>query len=184
MDDRFLGTTAVCFVFNFCLLCSHRLPVSERNLPVPKPFFRWVFKICFEWQNRNLQKKSYRFKTSMDFVSQILIKLKTSSNEGLLMKVFSHSLMWLSKHCSGHYVTTQACTLISWGCLHLRWCGALEDYTLWTQIRENIKAARPWPLCGARWIPWTNVQYRGKNVSIWWRHHVLCVLQVGFMHFV
>ena len=29
MDDRFLGTTAVYFVFNFCLLCSHRLPVSE-----------------------------------------------------------------------------------------------------------------------------------------------------------
>ena len=40
MDDRFLGTTAVCFVFNFCLLCSRTLPVSERNLPVPKPFFR------------------------------------------------------------------------------------------------------------------------------------------------
>ena len=66
----------------------------------------------------------------MEFVRQILMKLKTSSNEGLLMKVFSHSLMWLSKHCSGHYVTTQACTLISWGCVHLRWCGALENYTL------------------------------------------------------
>ena len=51
-----------------------------------------------------------------------------SSNEGLLMKVFSHSLMWLSKHYSGHYVTTQTCTLISWSCVHLRWCGSLEDY--------------------------------------------------------
>ena len=28
-------------------------------------------------------------------------------------------------------MTTQACTLISWGCVHImRWCGALEDYTL------------------------------------------------------
>ena len=27
-------------------------------------------------------------------------------------------------------MTIQACTLISWGCVHLRWCGSLEDYTL------------------------------------------------------
>ena len=40
----------------------------------------------------------------MEFVRQILMKLKMSYNEGLLMKVFSHSLMWLSKHCSGHYI--------------------------------------------------------------------------------
>ena len=138
MDDRFLGTTAVCFVFNFCLFCSHRLPVSERNLPVPKPFFKWISKICFEGQNQNLQKKSCRFKTWIEFVRQILMKLKTSSNEGLLIKVFSYSLMWLSKHCSGHYVTTQACTLISWGCVHLRWCGSLEDYTLWCCIYTSI----------------------------------------------
>ena len=34
------------------------------------------------------------------------------------------------------------------------------------QIKENIKAPRHWPLCGEftgdRWIPRTNVQYRGK----------------------
>ena len=77
------------------------------------------------------RKKSCRFKTWMDFVRQILMKLKTSSNEGLLMKVCSDSLMWLYKHCSGHYVTTQACTQISWSRVHLRWCGSLEDYTLW-----------------------------------------------------
>ena len=121
----------LCFVFNFCLLCSRRLPVSERNLPVPRPFLKQIFKICFEGQNQNLHKKSCRLKTWMEFVLQILMKLKTSSNEGLQMKVFSHSLMWLSKHCSGHYVTTQACTLNSWGCVHLWWCGLLEDYTLW-----------------------------------------------------
>ena len=84
-------------------------------------------------------KKSCRFKTWMEFVRQILMKLKTSSNEGLLLKVFSHSLMWLSKHCSGHIVTTQACTLISRGCVHLRWCGSLEDDTLWgTNAATNI----------------------------------------------
>ena len=74
--------------------------------------------------------KSCRFKTWMEFVRQILMKLKTASHEGLLMKVFSQSLMWLSKHCSGHYVITQACTLISWGCVYLWWCGSLEDYTI------------------------------------------------------
>ena len=132
MDDRFIWTTAVCLVFSFCLLCSHRL-VSERNLPVPKPIFKYISKICFEGQNHNLRKKSCRFKTWMKFLHQILMKLKTSSNEGLLMKVLkNHSLMWLIKHCSGHYVTTQVCTLISWGCVHLRWCGSLEDNTLWS----------------------------------------------------
>ena len=68
-----------------------------------------------------------------------------------------------------------------------------------TQITENTKAQRHWPLCGEftgdRWIPRTNGQLRGsvtglcagnspgtddfpaqmasnaENVSIWWRHH-------------
>ena len=81
----------------------------------------------------------------MEFVCQILMKLKTSSNECLLMKVFSHSLMWLSKHCSGHYVTTQACTLISWGCVHLRWCGSLEDYTLRIFLSHVTLKFDGWP---------------------------------------
>ena len=33
----------------------------------------------------------------MEFVRQILVKLKMSSIEGLLMKVFSHSLMWVKQ---------------------------------------------------------------------------------------
>ena len=49
-----------------------------------------------------------------------------------------------------------------------------------TQIKENTKAPRHWPLWGEftgdRWIPRTKDQKRGK-VSIWWRHHeiILCV---------
>ena len=96
----------------------------------------------------------------MEFVRQILMKLKTSSNEGLLMKVFSHSLMWLSKRCSGHYVTTQACTLISWGCVHLRWCGALEDYTLcWGAIGNRLAIGRQ-PIGD-----WSAISRRLKTVS-------------------
>ena len=98
MDDLFLGTTAVCFVFNFCLLCSHRLPVSERNLPVPSQFLNKFLKYVFKDRIKIYRKKTCRFKTWMEFVRQILMKLKTSSNEGFLLKVFSHSLMWLSKH--------------------------------------------------------------------------------------
>ena len=131
MDDRFLWTTTVCFVFNFCLLCSHRPSVSESNHPVPKPFLNKSLEYFLKDRINIYRKKSRRFKTWMEFVRQILMKLETSSNEGLLMKVFSHSLMWLSKHCSDHYVTPQACTLISWGCVHLRWCGSLEDDTIW-----------------------------------------------------
>ena len=43
-----------------------------------------------------------------------------------------------------------------------------------TQIKENIKTPRHWPLwgdfTGDRWIPRTKAQSRA-NVSIWWRHH-------------
>ena len=43
-----------------------------------------------------------------------------------------------------------------------------------TQIKENSKAPRHWPLCGEftmdRWIPHTNGQLCGKR-SIWWSHH-------------
>ena len=45
-----------------------------------------------------------------------------------------------------------------------------------TQIKENIKAPRHWPLCGEftgdRWIP-AQMASNAENVSIWWRHHVL-----------
>ena len=129
MDDRFLWTTTVCFVFNFWLLCSNRLPVSESNLPVPKPFLINL-KNMF-WRTESISTEKNHADLKLEFVRQILMKLKTSSNEGLLMKVFSHSLMWLSKHCSDHYVTSQACTLISWGCVHPWWCGSLEDDMIW-----------------------------------------------------
>ena len=49
-----------------------------------------------------------------------------------------------------------------------------------TQIKENIKAARHWPLCGEftgdRWIPRTNGQLRGKCVHLMtssWNYHNL-----------
>ena len=34
-----------------------------------------------------------------------------------------------------------------------------------TQIKENIKAPRHWPL-------WGEIASNAENVSIWWRHHV------------
>ena len=44
-----------------------------------------------------------------------------------------------------------------------------------TQIKENIKAPRHWPLCREftrdRWFP-TQMASNMKNVSIWWRYHV------------
>ena len=43
-----------------------------------------------------------------------------------------------------------------------------------TQIKENIKAPRHWPLCGeftgTGEFPAQGVSY-AENVSIWWRHH-------------
>ena len=46
-----------------------------------------------------------------------------------------------------------------------------------TQIKENIKAPRHWPLCGeftgTGELPAQRASY-AENVSIWWRHHVPC----------
>ena len=43
-----------------------------------------------------------------------------------------------------------------------------------TQIKENIKAPRHWPLCGEftgdREFP-AQMASNAENVSIWWRHH-------------
>ena len=45
-----------------------------------------------------------------------------------------------------------------------------------TQIKENIKAPRHWPLCGeftgTGEFPAQRASY-AENVSIWWRHHAL-----------
>ena len=46
-----------------------------------------------------------------------------------------------------------------------------------TQIKENIKAQRHWSLCGNS--PGTGefpaqMASNAENVSIWWRHHILC----------
>ena len=124
-------------------------------------FFKYISEICFEGENQNLQKKSCRIKTWMEFVRQILMKLKASSNEGLLMEVFSHSLMLLSKHFSGHYVTTQACTLISWGCVHLWWCGSLEDYTLCLLCCFKL-----WASFGSHWWIQTGVTVRKRPIWV------------------
>ena len=46
------------------------------------------------------------------------------------------------------------------------------------EIKENIKALRLWPLWGEftgdRWIPAQRAS-NAENVSIWWRHHGMCV---------
>ena len=53
-----------------------------------------------------------------------------------------------------------------------------------TQIKENIKAPRHWPLCGEftgdRWIPRTNGQLRGKcfhlMTSLCWRIMIIIMI--------
>ena len=50
--------------------------------------------------------------------------------------------------------------------------------TVYSHIKENIKAPRHWPLWGKftgdRWIPIQRAS-NAENVSIWWRHHVLSI---------
>ena len=54
--------------------------------------------------------------------------------------------------------------------------------------RENIKAPRHWPLCGeftgTGEFPTQRASY-AENVSIWWRHHVSCMMfTYGLMWFI
>ena len=51
-----------------------------------------------------------------------------------------------------------------------------------TQIKENIKAPRHWPLCGefteTGEFP-AQMASNAENVSIWWRHHVITPLETS-----
>ena len=55
-----------------------------------------------------------------------------------------------------------------------------------TQIKENIKAPRHWPLCGeftgTGEFPAQRASY-AENVSIWWRHHELSI-SIAWCHHV
>ena len=46
-----------------------------------------------------------------------------------------------------------------------------------TQIKENIKAPRHWPLCGE--FP-AQMASNTENASIWWRHHALIASVASF----
>ena len=56
-----------------------------------------------------------------------------------------------------------------------------------TQITENIKALRLWPLrgkfTGHRWIPSQRAS-NAENVSIWWRHHITLSLLCCIHHHI
>ena len=109
MDDRFLGSTTVCFVFKFCLFVPTNFlslkGISQYQIQALKIFLKYVLK------NRIKIYRKYHVDLKLEW--SLCVKYQWSWKR-LQMKVCSHSLMWLSKHCSGHYVTTQACTLIHW----------------------------------------------------------------------
>ena len=56
--------------------------------------------------------------------------------------------------------------------------GLFTQSFIQTQIKENIKAPRHWPLCGeftgTGEFPAQRASY-AENVSIWWRHHAVLV---------
>ena len=76
--------------------------------------------------------------------------------------------------------TVNDITMTSWWA---RWCLKSPASRLFTQlfvltqIKENIKAPRHWPLwaefTGDRWIPAQKTS-KAENVSIWWRIHRIC----------
>ena len=72
---------------------------------------------------------------------------------------------------------------------HLKWPASLvfTQSFVQTQIKENIKAPRHWPLCGE--FPAGTGEFpaqmasNAENVSIWWRQHVKLtayVTQTGY----
>ena len=92
--------------------------------------------------------------------------------------IFAEICLWY--HIKPYKITSVALniTLTSWW---PRWSLKSPDSRLFTQpliqtqIKENIKAPRHWPLCGeftgTGEFPAQRASY-AENVSIWWRHHV------------
>ena len=91
----------------------------------------------------------------------------------LAYKIQSHDIKQKHIHHltpwpEGHYGTQHITVTSQWARWRLK-SPALRLFTqsfIQTQIKENIKAPRHWPLCGEftgdRWIPRTNGQLRGK----------------------
>ena len=88
---------------------------------------------------------------------------------------YSTSSNGLIKHVStlGHDITMTS----QWPWWHFK-SPASRLFTqpfIQTQIKENLKAPRHWPLCGeftgTGEFPAQRTSY-AENVSIWWRHHV------------
>ena len=80
------------------------------------------------------------------------------------------------EHISGYLIFHCITVTSQWGqmCLKSPASRLFNQSFIQTQIKENIKAPRHWPLCGEftgeQWIPHTNASYT-ENASIWWRHH-------------
>ena len=98
---------------------------------------------------------------------------------------------WLSKQWpSGDMPYFIFITMTSeWGAIASQITSLTIDYsTIQTQIKENIRAPRHWPLCGeftgTGEFPAQRASY-AENVSIWWRHHVFgndCVIRPCVIH--
>ena len=79
-------------VFVLCLICVCFVPRDflslKRGPSTNSNFSKLIFKISFEGHNQNLQRNPDRFKTWMECVRQILIKLEMSSIWGFLRSSF------------------------------------------------------------------------------------------------
>ena len=126
MVDQFYGTTTVCTGFNLCLLCSQRLPVSERGSWYPHQFFSWISK-------HNLKSTTKIYKEShacLNLKGLFTTNINKVGNVCYLR--FSSNILWSSvrssncKHSSGNSVTTQACTADDRSCVVLRSRSSLQ----------------------------------------------------------
>ena len=124
----------ICLLWDYlCLLCPRILPVFDVRPKYQHRFFLFMSKISFEGHKQILQKISCGFKTWMEFVRQIMIKLKTSSIRGFLQLPFDALLgvtyanmlvatQWPLKHTP--HLSRSVC------------CGGLEAH--WTYLRYAV----------------------------------------------
>ena len=99
----------------------------------------------------------------------------------------------LDIHILCHSQSITVASKWTWWCLKLPAFGLFTQPFVLVQIKENIKALRHWPLWrefpSDWWIPQWLVNpphaqrtSNTKNASIWWRYHVVIILQVSYVN--
>ena len=184
MVDQFYGPTSVCIGFNLYLLCSQRLPVSERGSQY-QHFFINLQNIIWRAQLKST-KKSMQVLNLKGICATNINKVGNVFYFGVF---FSHPL----KFCVGWLIQTQQWPLIDCSSMHSWWWELFGTAVLWLTavvhamgMEEELGAHKTVLRTFRRCMQYSthirqiNVQYvHTKCVRLYWRAFIAWLLIQG-----